>query len=117
MGLQEYSLEEVKLHNTKDDLWIIVEGKVYDLSKWKHKHPGGAAILLDFAGTDATGTYSSVLEPTLRCFSVVPSQRSREAKSLHGRLPNWQCVQCARGVTCDPRVSSTEVRFRKARAV
>jgi cytochrome-b5 reductase len=55
MVLQGFTSEEVRLHNTKDDLWIIIEDKVYDLSKWKQKHPGGAAILLDFAGTDATG--------------------------------------------------------------
>lgn len=59
MVLQEYTSEEVRLHNTKDDLWIIIEDKVYDLSKWKNKHPGGAAILLDFAGTDATDAFQS----------------------------------------------------------
>lgn len=27
--------------------WIIVDGKVYDVSKFKDMHPGGTAVLLD----------------------------------------------------------------------
>lgn len=37
---QEYSLEEVAKHNTKEDLWIAVKGVVMDLTNWTSEHPG-----------------------------------------------------------------------------
>jgi len=48
-----YTLEEVAKHNTPDDLWVVVEGNVYDLTKYFPRHPGGEMMLLG-AGKDAT---------------------------------------------------------------
>lgn len=48
------TLDELQKHNTKDDVWIAVAGKVYDLSKFLRVHPGGANILRSVAGRDAT---------------------------------------------------------------
>lgn len=47
------SLDEVRKHTTKEDVWIIFRGKVYDLSSYVDNHPGGL-ILLNHAGKDAT---------------------------------------------------------------
>lgn len=49
-----YTVEEIKLHNKRDDNWLMIKGKVYDLSRWAKKHPGGAKILGHYAGEDAT---------------------------------------------------------------
>ena len=35
-------------HNTEEDLWLVLEQQVYDMSKYQH--PGGFPILKDFAG-------------------------------------------------------------------
>ncbi|KAF2155505.1 cytochrome b5 reductase-like protein [Myriangium duriaei CBS 260.36] len=56
----EYSTSEVSKHKTKDDLWIIIHGKVYDVSQYLEDHPGGAASLLEVAGVDATSTFEDV---------------------------------------------------------
>jgi cytochrome b involved in lipid metabolism len=49
------TLDEVKAHAAHGDCWIIVRGKVYDVSKFMEKHPGGADLLLDnSSGKDAT---------------------------------------------------------------
>ncbi|RKP01891.1 hypothetical protein CXG81DRAFT_11443 [Caulochytrium protostelioides] len=48
------SLAEVKQHNTADSNWIIIDDTVYDVSEFADMHPGGAGILQDVAGTDAT---------------------------------------------------------------
>ncbi|KAL3492739.1 FAD binding domain-containing protein [Aspergillus germanicus] len=50
----EYTIEEVARHNTKEDLWVIVEGVVMDLSDWLDEHPGGPQALMNFMGHDAT---------------------------------------------------------------
>ncbi|CAD7939890.1 unnamed protein product [Amoebophrya sp. A120] len=52
--LKTFSVEEVEKHNKLGDLWITVDNKVYDLSKFANAHPGGKHILLDVAGQDAT---------------------------------------------------------------
>jgi salicylate hydroxylase len=63
-GDRKITLEEVQQHNTFDDCWIIIRGKVYDFSEWKNHHPGGPFVARMFAGKDATaefGTYHSKL--------------------------------------------------------
>lgn len=46
-----YTREEVGKHNAPEDAWIIIDNYVYDISKFAKIHPGGAQILLDYAGT------------------------------------------------------------------
>ncbi|KAJ5369898.1 Cytochrome b5 [Penicillium cataractarum] len=52
-----YTLEEVQKHNKADDVWIILHNKVYDITKYLEDHPGGGAILIEVAGTDATEAF------------------------------------------------------------
>ncbi|KAJ3532050.1 hypothetical protein NM688_g7483 [Phlebia brevispora] len=59
---KQYTREEVAKHNTPDDLWIIVDGKVYDVTKFKEMHPGGTSVFLDeeIPGQDATEAFYSL---------------------------------------------------------
>lgn len=54
---QLYSWEEVKEHNKSGDGWIVIEDKVYDVSRWARKHPGGSRILSHYAGQDASEAF------------------------------------------------------------
>ncbi|KAA1465947.1 acyl-CoA dehydrogenase [Dentipellis sp. KUC8613] len=60
--LKEFTREEVALHNKEGDLWIIVDSKVYDLSRFAKMHPGGANVLYvsSVAGKDATNAFFSL---------------------------------------------------------
>ncbi|KAG1733647.1 acyl-CoA dehydrogenase/oxidase [Suillus paluster] len=57
--LKQFSLEEVAEHNKPDDLWVVIDAKVYNLSRFKDLHPGGISVLTDgeIAGQDATEAF------------------------------------------------------------
>lgn len=36
-----YTLETLKQHNTREDLWLLIDGKVYDVTKFMDEVSGG----------------------------------------------------------------------------
>ena len=56
---KEYTLEEVAKHNTKSDAWIVISGKVANVTKWIPNHPGGD-IIMKGVGKDATKLFNSI---------------------------------------------------------
>ncbi|ODV96007.1 hypothetical protein PACTADRAFT_49429 [Pachysolen tannophilus NRRL Y-2460] len=55
-----YTFDEIEQHNTRDDLWLVIEGKVYDCSNYIDEHPGGEEVIVDCAGTDATEAFEDI---------------------------------------------------------
>lgn len=55
-----YEYDEVAKHNTQDDLWVIINGKVYDITAYIDEHPGGEEVILDLAGQDATEAFDDI---------------------------------------------------------
>ena len=51
---------EVSAHCTSDNCWIVLHEKVYNITQFIQFHPGGRAVLLEFAGKDATAVFDSV---------------------------------------------------------
>mmetsp|Transcript_6785 Transcript_6785/g.12841 ORF Transcript_6785/g.12841 Transcript_6785/m.12841 type:complete len:144 (-) Transcript_6785:1561-1992(-) len=58
-------LSEVAKHNKKSDCWIAVHGKVYDLTKFAHEHPGGSHILFNLAGKDGSRIFDTIHTPDI----------------------------------------------------
>ena len=52
------SVEDISKHNTPEDCWIVVDGKVWDLTDFAPEHPGGGEIIWKHAGRDASTTYN-----------------------------------------------------------
>ncbi|TAQ91342.1 hypothetical protein B7494_g369 [Chlorociboria aeruginascens] len=59
------STKEIVKHNIPEDLWIVVDDNVYDMTEFAPQHPGGAEIIHGYAGRDATQSYSAVHAPSL----------------------------------------------------
>ncbi|KAH8921647.1 cytochrome b5 [Atractiella rhizophila] len=55
-----FTFEEVAAHKTKDDLHLLIHGKVYNIAKFLDEHPGGDEVLLGEAGRDATEAFEDV---------------------------------------------------------
>lgn len=55
-----YTAEDLSKHAANDDLWLLIGGKVYDVTEYLDEHPGGSEILLDCANIDSTSAFEDV---------------------------------------------------------
>ncbi|KAI9004888.1 cytochrome b5-like heme/steroid binding domain-containing protein [Phycomyces nitens] len=60
MAVQLFTYEEVSTHNTRDDLYMIINNKVYDITKFVDEHPGGEEVLVDEGAKDATASFNDI---------------------------------------------------------
>jgi len=58
--MAQISLSEVAKHNTEDDCWVAIHGKVYDLTDFAESHPPGAISIHKLAGIDGTEAFQSI---------------------------------------------------------
>eukprot|EP01087_Luapelamoeba_hula_P000145 TRINITY_DN10089_c0_g2_i1.p1 TRINITY_DN10089_c0_g2~~TRINITY_DN10089_c0_g2_i1.p1 ORF type:complete len:458 (-),score=57.87 TRINITY_DN10089_c0_g2_i1:81-1454(-) len=56
---REFTWDELRKHNTAEDAYLAVRGKVYDVTGWMDKHPGGREVLTLNAGRDATQLFEA----------------------------------------------------------
>lgn len=54
------SYADVREHNSNTDCWVIIHGKAYDVTDFLKEHPGGAGIILKYAGKDATKAFDPI---------------------------------------------------------
>jgi len=57
MAAKIISIKEFEKHNKSDDAWIIIDGDVFNVTKFAGLHPGGEQILLEYAGQDCTDVF------------------------------------------------------------
>lgn len=84
--------EAVASHNKPDDLWCIIDHKVYDLTDFVDAHPGGSVVLEQIAGTDATTAFynlhrQEVLEKYASlCIGTVEGEKPEVVTLVPGEL-------------------------------
>jgi len=62
-GASGYTMEEVAKHTTKGDCWVVLSGKVLNVTNFLSQHPGGELAILTFAGKDATAEFDMIHPP------------------------------------------------------
>jgi cytochrome b involved in lipid metabolism len=57
--MYELTAEEIARHNLPDDCWVIVLGKVYNVSGLYATHTGGDTTITDYCGQDGTVAFQT----------------------------------------------------------
>jgi sulfite reductase (NADPH) flavoprotein alpha-component len=61
-GQATYDASEIALHNDDENgYWMIIDGRVYDVTEFAQLHPGGLKIIREYTGMDATQPYQKIL--------------------------------------------------------
>mmetsp|Transcript_12277 Transcript_12277/g.20346 ORF Transcript_12277/g.20346 Transcript_12277/m.20346 type:complete len:586 (+) Transcript_12277:79-1836(+) len=55
--LKKYTMKQVAERNTREELWVSIDGQVYDLTKFVDRHPGGPLVIENMAGKDCTDAF------------------------------------------------------------
>ncbi|KAF8922501.1 FMN-dependent dehydrogenase-domain-containing protein [Mucidula mucida] len=69
-----FTLEEVSKHNNAASCWVVIKSHVYDVTEFLSEHPGGSAIILKYAGRDATLAYDPIHPPDALKKNLAPSK-------------------------------------------
>jgi cytochrome-b5 reductase len=54
---RDIPMDEVRRHNTRGDAWMVLSGRVYNLTPYFPFHPGGEDVLMQAAGRDGTALF------------------------------------------------------------
>jgi L-lactate dehydrogenase (cytochrome) len=63
--MDQYTMVEVREHDQKEDCWIVINRKVYDITNFLSEHPGGSSILVTVSGQDATDYFEELHRPEI----------------------------------------------------
>ncbi|XP_007477421.1 cytochrome b5 type B [Monodelphis domestica] len=93
-----YRLEEVAKRNSEKETWLVIHGRVYDITRFLDEHPGGGEVLMEQAGRDATESFddvghSSDAKEMLKQYyvgEVHPSDRKAEGSEVSSSV----CKSC-----------------------
>jgi cytochrome b involved in lipid metabolism len=53
-----FSMSDVAKHNNENDCWIVIDGKVYDVTNYIDSHPGGK-VMANFCGQDGSLAFAT----------------------------------------------------------
>lgn len=53
------NMTEITKHNKSTDCWMLISGKVYDITSFFGSHPGGNSTMSPSCGKDATDAYDT----------------------------------------------------------
>ncbi|XP_074568622.1 uncharacterized protein LOC141825131 [Curcuma longa] len=85
--LKSYSAAEISLHTTKEDCWLSIGGKVYDVSTFMEEHPGGEDVILH---ASASGDATQAFEEIGHSSAAISSMKSYLIGTIEGHVSGDQ---------------------------
>merc|ERR1711934_707626 len=61
--MKQIAADEIKKHNSEKDCWLVVHGKVYNVTEFLADHPGGKKVLVRASGADASEEFDMLHKP------------------------------------------------------
>lgn len=58
-SLKKYTMADVAQRNSPEEAWIVIDGRVYNITNFGAKHPGGDKVLWNMAGKDCTDVFAN----------------------------------------------------------
>lgn len=89
---ETYTRAQVAEHKSPEDLWCIIDHRVYDLSDFLDAHPGGNVVLQQIAGTDATSAFYNLHRQEVLqkykslCIGTIEGEKPEVIEVPHGGL-------------------------------
>ncbi len=53
-----YTMAKVKSNDSAASCWTVIDGYVYDLTKWIGQHPGGSGAIKSICGVDGSAAFN-----------------------------------------------------------
>uniref|UniRef100_A0A0A8XZQ3 Cytochrome b5 heme-binding domain-containing protein n=1 Tax=Arundo donax TaxID=35708 RepID=A0A0A8XZQ3_ARUDO len=104
-----FSPSDVALHASRKDCWVVIHGKVYDVTKFLEDHPGGEDVLLHASGSgDATEAFEEVGHST----SAINMMESYLIGSIEGYMPS-SASKATDAWSINPPPNSREMQGKK----
>uniref|UniRef100_A0A8C3GUI1 Uncharacterized protein n=7 Tax=Passeriformes TaxID=9126 RepID=A0A8C3GUI1_CORMO len=103
---QLFTWEEVGIRNggrQGQEQWLVIDRKVYDVSKFSKRHPGGSRVISHYAGQDATDAFvafhndKSLVQKYLKSLLIgelAPDQPSFESNKKKSLLEDFRELRC-----------------------
>ena len=85
--LPKFTMAEVAKHGTREDCWVILDGRAYDITRFIDKHPGGVGPIVNMAGKDATDVFDNYHAARVYKTMLAPVRPCRRAN----RRPRANC--------------------------
>jgi len=57
--VKKYTPAQVAAHASAKSCWTSINGKVYDLTAWINRHPGGSSRILSICGRDGSAAFNA----------------------------------------------------------
>ncbi|TIA89364.1 hypothetical protein E3P99_02146 [Wallemia hederae] len=55
-----YTIDDLKANQSAENMWLLINGKVYDCTKFLDEHPGGDEVIISEGGKDATEAFDDI---------------------------------------------------------
>ena len=66
-AMEKFSSAEVAKHNTEEDMYLVIDNEVYDVTTFAPTHPGGT-IIYKYMGKDASDQFAAFHRPKVRSY-------------------------------------------------
>jgi len=59
LGLVSLTLAEIVKHNSQGDCWLLIDNRVYDVTAFISRHPGGSTAITPYCGGEASQAFQT----------------------------------------------------------